>query len=96
MKKGCRGGGVNIKDPKPLYVVECEWGGEGKIIVTLLKVFIIDSPSAGMPSGLSKHLSGYLSLVSGYVSRTNTRQDSRISVSEVFSLTPSTVYRLSE
>jgi hypothetical protein len=23
------GGGVNIKDPKPLCIMECEWRGEG-------------------------------------------------------------------
>jgi len=26
VKKGCRGGGVNIKDPVPLYIMEYEWG----------------------------------------------------------------------
>jgi hypothetical protein len=28
-EKGVSGGGVNIKDPKPLYIMECEWGSEG-------------------------------------------------------------------
>ncbi len=28
-EKGVSGGGVNIKDPKPLYIREREWGGEG-------------------------------------------------------------------
>ena len=28
-EKGVSGGGVNIKDPKSLYVMECQWGGEG-------------------------------------------------------------------
>ncbi len=25
-EKGVSGGGVNIKDPVPLYIMECEWG----------------------------------------------------------------------
>ncbi len=28
-EKGVSGGGVNIKDPKPLYIMEYEWGVKG-------------------------------------------------------------------
>ncbi len=39
-EKGVLGGGVNIKDPKPLYVMECQWGGEGSLNPFFLKILL--------------------------------------------------------